>query len=58
MGRRALEGPDGQKGTIRALEGPDGQKGTTLKKMTFRHCNVYLFKSSNSYSVISSFNRN
>ena len=25
MGRRALEGPDGQKGTIRA---PDGQKGT------------------------------
>ena len=28
MGRRALEGPDGQKGTIRALEGPDGQKGT------------------------------
>ena len=28
MGRRALEGPDGKKGTIRALEGPDGQKGT------------------------------
>ena len=28
MGRKTLEGPDGQKGTIRALEGPDGQKGT------------------------------
>ena len=28
MGRRALEGPNGQKGIIRALEGPDGQKGT------------------------------
>ena len=28
MGRRALEGQEGQKGTIGALEEPDGQKGT------------------------------